>query len=1010
MLKIETLGSLHISLNDQPVAFAARRAEVLLVYLLLTERAHEREPLATMLWDNRTQKRSLSNLRSLLAQLPAEIKPFLHVTRRSIGIEPDMMDEIWMDTAVFQASLATPTPNLSLYKGPFLDGVFISDSKGLEHWMAQQRQRFAQQAILAIEQQVNVLLHARDYANGIELIRKAVQLDPLRETAQRLLMRLLGRTGNITAALQQYHELTQLLRRELDISPATETQQLFARLTAARQQTPLRIFAQLTPFVGRASELTTLLRLLDQPNVRLVTLLGTGGVGKTRLALAAAEAVQQEFLNGVAFVPLASLTDAAGIVAVLAQRVGCTLTTKQPPQTQLLSFLGQRELLLVLDNIEHLLPDAAIFVQALLDLPSVTLLVTSRERLRLSVEHLFDVVGLATDKAEADAQQLFMQCAIRVNTQFAAPAATVQTVCQLVDGLPLGIELMAAATRQKSLAEITAVLQFSLQTVQSDLHDTPARHRSLHAVFDYSWMLLSGEEQDALQKLTIFNDGWTKEAAQAVAGVNGRLLQRLLDQSLIYQENGGRYAMLAVVRQYLLEAHPIDAPQLAAAHATYFAAWLDEEGSFRLLPELGNILAAWRWAAQHDAPLLALLLPHLMHHYVQNGPYADGEQRLKEAQAQLSDLDTREMVTIALLELLRRQSKLNEAEEMAARVSTMSTENQPAFVREQGLLALANGRFDEATAQLTEAVKLAQQEDDYVTAGIALRSLGVIEAMRGQTKAAKALFEQALSLFETADDPIGISQSLNNLGIACKNLNQFDEARAHYERARDIFEQMGEQLGESKLLNNLGIIARIQQDYDAAHTYFDRALTLKQRLGERQGEILALNNLGIVAAKRGKLAAGAERLEFALHLTQQWHERRHEGMVLSNLGLVRQKMGEWQTAVSHCETAVVIATELGDQNTEAYALLHWGQALIRLEDWDAAQEKLTAAMRLRQLLKQPHLHREAQAHYAHALWLSGDQAAAQQQIAEVTLQLDNDALQLTESPETVQHLCQLIGA
>ncbi|MDJ0754459.1 MAG: tetratricopeptide repeat protein [Ardenticatenaceae bacterium] len=1024
MLRLYSLGGLKITLDGEPVAFAARRAELLLAYLVMTGRAHERESLATMLWDDRTQKRSLSNLRSLLAQLPKEIKPYLEISRRSIQIkardERQETRDIWFDALAFEKAIKTASPStspnhswnsfreaLGLYKGDFLQGIFITDSRGLEEWMALTRERLHQIALTGYRHAAEEALYRRDYHVGVEFARQLVTLDSLRENSQRLLLRLLARTGDFNAALTHYKSLETLLEKELGVPPAAETIALIARIKAARNKPTQNFTAHLPPFVGRSTEITAISERLDEPQCRLLTLLGTGGVGKTRLALAVAETLQKDFLHGAAVTPLAPLQDPTAIVTAVAQQVDCPLTAKKEPLQQLLDFLHGREMLLVLDNIEHLLPAAIPIVQRFLHLPHLTLLVTSRERLRLSLEHVVGIDGLPTDSTAGEAVDLFVRCARRIKIDFAEPAIDILNLCRLVDGLPLGIELLATATRHRSLAEIAADLGQSLKNIASDLHDTPARHQTLQAVFHYSWQLLNPDERAALQRLTIFQGGFEAEAAQDVSVVNRPMLQRLHDRSLIYSASDTRLGMLAVIRQYLLEQHPLHDDKLAAAHAGYFVSWLEKIDPQMVAGEIANVQAMWRWIVNHEPDLLGRVLPQLALYYELQGPFAEFEQLLHAANH--SDHPFQQRLQIEIIHFQRLQSKLAEAESLANQFGEVTPSLAPRLNSQKGMLAIARGRYDEAKPLLTTALHLAQQQDDYHTAGVAMRGLAVLHTYLGNFQDARQLCEESLAVFEAAADNLGISQTLNNLGIICKNLNDFTAARAHYERARDLFAQMNNRLGESRILNNLGVIARIQQDYAAAHDFFVRALALKRELGEPHGEILALNNLGIVSGKMNQLEEAEQQLKDALKLTHQWAEKRHQGMVLSNLARVYHLQNRPESAITHCQQAFALAVELSDRNTEAFALLHWGQALGNLGQWKEAAAKFEQALKIRKTLNHTYLHLEVKAHYALALWQAGDISQAEAEVQSIIPHLNDAGLQQVESPQQVAEICALIG-
>ena len=340
-----------------------------------------------------------------------------------------------------------------------------------------------------------------------------------------------------------------------------------------------------TGFVGRENELAELLRLLASPTSRLVTLLGPGGVGKTRLALEAAAAVEPAFLNGVWLAQLAGVDNPAALPWSLADAVGLALAGAEPPEVQLLNFLRHRELLLVLDNFEHLIGKAALDLvwRILQQAPAVKFLITSRERLNLAAEWLVDLAGLPfpAGNGRGDAQaypavQLFVRRSHRVRPDFVLDAGAgeaVARICQLTEGLPLAIELAAAWMRTLPPAQIVEELARGLALLASTAHDIPERHRSMAAVFEHSWTLLDNEAQMALAQLSVFRGGFDQAAAQAVAHAGLPLLQALVDRSLLRMDDTGRFDMHPLVRQFAGDRLS-QSPQATAArsrHAQHFA-------------------------------------------------------------------------------------------------------------------------------------------------------------------------------------------------------------------------------------------------------------------------------------------------------------------------------------------------------------------------------------------------------------------------------------------------------
>jgi predicted ATPase len=315
-------------------------------------------------------------------------------------------------------------------------------------------------------------------------------LDPLREGSHRLLMRLLARNGQLNAAMQQYEQCRAVLDEELGIAPSPPTRQLHQRLLSAKLPAPFIVPLPQTPFVGREEALALIETRLDDDQCRLLTILGTGGVGKSRLVLQIARQRRRDYLHGIYFVSLVGVETADTIATTLATTLNCRLQDNEPLLNQVISFLQEKELLLILDNFEHLLPDGAQVLQTLLEaIPDVKWLVTSRERLHLPAEWIVPVTGLST---ENEAMPLFVQRAQQANAHFVVDDETtmaVQQICQSVEGLPLGIELAATWVRTLSCKEIAAEVNRSLAILADQAPARPERHHSLYAVFAYSWKL-----------------------------------------------------------------------------------------------------------------------------------------------------------------------------------------------------------------------------------------------------------------------------------------------------------------------------------------------------------------------------------------------------------------------------------------------------------------------------------------------------------------------------------------
>ena len=456
-----------------------------------------------------------------------------------------------------------------------------------DEWAMLQREHYNRLAVEAFSRLAEVHERRGEYSLAAQAAARIVQIMPWEEDAHRALMRLLGLDGQWAAVQAQYGACRRYLDQQIGVEPAPETTALYqaalqaarsgpaaAALSAFQPRFPVaqhNLPQMALPFVGRQAELDLLADRLAEPQCRLLTLTGPGGVGKTRLALEAAAGQVGLLSGGVFFVPLASLSSAGLLPLVIADALRLNLYNAQDPRVQLLNYLREKQLLLVLDSFEGLLsvgPEAVdLLVEILEQSPGVSVLVTSRQPLHLHREWLYEVGVLLcpeVDRAalaasappagweESGAVQFFIHSARRVQPQFSGRAewAAVTRICQVVGGLPLGIELAAAWVRVHPCEEIAAQVERSLEFLATSMRDMPERHRSLRAVFEYSWDLLSAEEKQRLAGLSVFQGSFSPAAALQVAGAEAEHLAALAEKSLLHRVSAQRYALHAMLQQF----------------------------------------------------------------------------------------------------------------------------------------------------------------------------------------------------------------------------------------------------------------------------------------------------------------------------------------------------------------------------------------------------------------------------------------------------------------------------
>jgi predicted ATPase/DNA-binding SARP family transcriptional activator len=1031
MLKFSLLGRVEITLDDQPVTgFASEKELLLLCYLLLNPGEHSRSQLAGLLWGEMSEARARANLSTAVYNLRQLLPNAIEATRKTAAFNPDQ--PVWLDTAVLQQALDEDndvlTTAVAHYRGPFLDGLYPPDAPELESWLQQERERWRLLALTGLDRLAHRQTRAGEWAAAIASLRRLLDLEPWREESHRLLMRLLAGSGQFNAALVQYETCRELLLDELGVEPMAETTAVYQRIQAARQSPPSdNLPPQPTPLVGRAAELGRLFTCLHDPERRLITLAGPGGSGKTRLALAAAGDQAYAFLDGVFFVPLAEATGSAGLVQAIAAALGLRLAVGGE-QAELLAYLRDKEALLLLDNVEQALEPAADLVLALLEnAPRLRLIVTSREYLQLRWETRLPLSGLSVPPDAAaeidafDAVRLFVQVGQRVQPAFRlnGNGPAVVALCRLVEGLPLAIELAAALLDRQTPAQLLAQVEQSLDQLAATMRDIPARHRSLRAVFDYSWALLTPAQQTTLARLALFHGGFTPAAAESVAQAAPAMLAELAAKSLVRAGAdgpgaSGRYSLHEVIRQYALER--LDNSAAAAAdHAAYFAAQLEQAAealrgpeqtavAHQLLADLANIEAGWHTAvAAENEDLLLTMAPGLARFYEVAGLFQAGESAFGAALAGLAAappalqvyqaaflLERQEYAAVetavaaalaaglsdpALLiqahliaaAALLRQEDTTVAQEIITRaVAEAEMVEAPWLLarawRLLGIVGERTGDYAQAEKALRQALAIYEASGDLLGLARTYQGLGGVLFRRGDNVAAKGLLEEALAT-QRQVDPTGLSSArvLVALGTVAHNLGQEAQSVAYFHESLAVFQQMGDRSNGAMAANMLGRLAAWDYEFSRAQDYYTQALNWFREIGQRKGEADTQRYLADLALTLGQYEQAWAGLTAVLETYRAIQDKRSVGTTLARLSLAHHCLGDEQTAVQQAEAALAIAAEIGNTLLRAYGLSSLSHALRGQEQWERATAAYSEAIALWAELDMTGLKTEAEA-------------------------------------------------
>jgi DNA-binding SARP family transcriptional activator/predicted ATPase len=680
-LSLELLGPLRITLDGNPVkTLESVKVRALLAFLALErDDPHGRDELVGLLWAEHSQDRARGNLRRALWNLQQSLKddgsaPFLLTTREAIQFNPG--GEARVDVSEFRAALAacethphrtieTCHPCLerleravALYRGELLQNFSVADAPAFEEWLLLRREQFQRLVITALGQVIRhyETMGAAGYAATERYARLEMELEPWGEEPYRALMRTYAAQNQSEQAIAVYHAMARVLHQELNLEPSAETKALYKHLAgqtlsgraSSASHTPSPVAGlpvPSTPLVGRELELAELAEKITRADCRLLTLVGQGGIGKTRLALETARANRAAFPRGAYFVDLAAVTSFDRLPHAVAEAMHLPPGGSAPLAQQLTEHFQdlQAPLLLILDNMEQLLAgddqdpalrhggknDTGIVGDWMQRAPQLTLLVTSRERLNLAGEWLYPVEGLRAPAVlpariapgwnSAEAVALFVQCAARQNMDADAwsdgDKRAVMHLTQLVEGMPLAIELAAGWLRTLSPADIADEIARGLDVLTSTRRDLPARHASIRAVFEHSWVLLTAAEQDAFARMSVFRGGFTRQAAREVADAALPTISALVEKSLVKRGAAGRFRMHELVRQFAAEKLELQGGRelTRARHADYFLDLVAERGPAlntaearaaltELQHDAENVRAAWQWSSQHRDP------------------------------------------------------------------------------------------------------------------------------------------------------------------------------------------------------------------------------------------------------------------------------------------------------------------------------------------------------------------------------------------------------------------------
>jgi predicted ATPase/DNA-binding SARP family transcriptional activator len=924
--------------------------------------------LASCLWPESEPEQALYNLRRGLSDLKqafgSDFDTLLTPTRQAIRLN---RAGVYVDVDAFDAALAQhdrhgrqsagivgPSPleeAIALYQGPLFEDC-------AEEWALTERRTQEQRYLTALQILAQHSASAGDTAAAIRYLSLTIAADPLREEMHRALMQALFDAGDIAALTRVYRDLRLLLRREVNADPSPETEALYRSLHAQAQQpsalaaspAPLntgitrRLPVPLTSLVGREDQIADVVEYLKQG--RLVTILGTGGLGKTRLAIAAGEVMATGFADGAWFVELASLSEPERVAQTVATTLGIPEQAGKPALETLIGHLASRALLLILDNCEHVSQSCALLADQLLPAcPGVRLLATSRHPLGSLGERRYRLLPLemppeGLSSAEKDINtlleypgiRLFVDRAVMAQPRFRLSrqnAAAVLEICHALDGIPLAIELAASRLRAMDAERIAERLRADLAFLTLGGSSYPQRHGAMNAVIEWSYGLCSEAGQALFRRLSVFVDGCTLEAAAAVCagGVVTEVgvvddLTDLVDRSLVEYlplPDGDRYRMLQPIQTFARAAFDAtnEAAEVRSRYVAYFDAFVgrklaeanQDEFFARVDEELDNLRAALTLC--RNVPMggeLGLRLgARLQMYWLIRGHLSEGRERLMTA--------------------LRHPGVQAHTQERADALNGA------------GNLAFYQGDLAAAASLHEESLTIKRERGNRKSMAGSLHNLGNVAWVQGDYAVARSLYEEALRINREIGNRAWEANNLERLGSLALDQGDYMSARSLLEECLASFRELGDKGGIGFALYRQGVVAAYQDDTVSARSLMEASLVIRRELGHRQGIADSLDGLGNLAHAEGDYAAARALHEESLAIRRDVGIR--EGVIgsLINLGSIDRDQGDYASARVRYEESLGIACETGSKAQIVFPL----EALALL---DAFEERGERAARL----------------------------------------------------------------
>lgn len=1001
-LKISLLGAFHILKPDgKEIKFRSDRLLGLLSFLISeADDAHNREKLLTLIWPEtdvdlaRNNFRvALHRIRQALDSIGDQEHKFILTTPTTVQFNPD--GDYRLDTNVFsktitscqrvqnqtghldEEQLVLLEQALEIYKGDFLNNVYLG-SENFEEWLYAKRETFHQSAIWACNALIQNYIRQKHWQQALSVAYRLIALEPWVDEGHRQVMKMLAAAGQSGAALRHFKNFTEGLAEKIGVDPQPETQRLYDEIkndTWSVESLTQRIRrfhfpTDFTPFVGREEDLAQINRWLADPHCRLINLVGAGGVGKTRLATQASIQISENpkaaFTSGIYFIPLEDVESPDGFISGIIKALDISIVPGEALQNALLKHLREKKLLLVLDNFERLLPMKDLVMSILRDSPDTKIIITSREHLGLQAEWILSVSGLPfPQKFEVEnpesypAVNLFMQSVKRIQPNLSDALVNdtdaIIQICRLVEGLPLALELAANWVPVLSISEIASEIARGIGIMRTAQQDVPERHRSMEAVFDYSWTLLPPAHQKLIEHLSLFSGEFDRRAAEVIANASLSDLAALVQKSFLRRSTvTGKYHIHPLLKQFargkldIREKQQEDSESklVRRRYSQYYLGQIIQQKDDLILndnwqiikkyqTELPHLRQAWKWAVDHQVfeaidqstTAIAVIYLHL-------GLYSDGFTVMDMAIARLRDfirenekstLDHKRMLGRLLVEAAGFRIDLYELEKAKALLRDaweIGQETHDFYVQTRSEYLLATVRFcyrdfSKAMAHIERVRDMinlpeltATDDEKSLIQRLIHYTIGQFALLSGDYPTAEYHLVEAVRQFGLHKNALRQGYSLLKLGELYLRQFKFNSAHKNIIEAQEIFAKEQYFGGQAHIFFVFGKLFTSLGDWERSRDYFYEFINISDNARGYLNYLLYHYYMGMAMMGQDDLHQAQQYFERGIHRARAMNNSLEEADSTYGLGLVAEKNEDMLKAARHYQDALTLKEHL----------------------------------------------------------------------------------------------------